>query len=292
MKPKSVPAKLFLVISLSFFMVASAGAERYKPKKSMARIVGGSKADTGAWPWMASLVSGPDNYNDQVCGAALIDPKWVITAAHCANEPPYQVLMGVDNLSETGVRLNVKNTYIHSEYFNSNGMVVPDIALLELETAATQTPISLYRGTDTLEGVTATIIGWGTTVEDPPSFPHDLMEAQVPIVSNDTCNVPYGGIITDYEFCAGFEDGRVDTCQGDSGGPVMILDGGTWKLAGIVSWGEGCAQPTYYGVYTRITSLLDWIDATMNPVPGDYNSNGVLGLDDSIGILQELTGLR
>jgi len=71
--------------------------------------------------------------------------------------------------------------------------------------------------------------------------------------SNDS----YGpGQIGDSEFCASERDPNKDSCQGDSGGPVFKFDD-TTKTAthyGIVSWGYGCAQTQYPGVYARTTA--------------------------------------
>ena len=44
------------------------------------RIVGGTEAPKNSWPWQVMLMS---SSNRQFCGGSLIDPSWVLTAAHC-----------------------------------------------------------------------------------------------------------------------------------------------------------------------------------------------------------------
>jgi secreted trypsin-like serine protease len=141
-----------------------------------------------------------------------------------------------------------------------------DVALISLETPAqAATPIRLIDpaqdGALFHDGVLAVVAGWGRTKER-GQISDALRHVGVQIVSNETCNAlsAYGGQIKDMMFCAGFIEGGRDSCQGDSGGPLMAFDGrGSYVLAGVVSWGEGCARKNKYGVYTRLTKLLDWV---------------------------------
>ena len=94
--------------------------------------------------------------------------------------------------------------------------------------------------------------------------PDNLMFVQVPAISNVRCNRAYVGLIDSSMVCAGFPGvGGRDSCQGDSGGPFVCNENGTAVVAGIVSWGFGCALADFPGVYARNTAALGWIKSNM-----------------------------
>ncbi|XP_041032620.1 trypsin-3-like [Carcharodon carcharias] len=90
-------------------------------------------------------------------------------------------------------------------------------------------------------------------------YPADLQCLDVPVLPPSTCQKDYPGSITSSMFYAGFMEGGKDSCQGDSGGP-LVCNG---KLEGIVSWGIGCAERNYPGVYTEVCNYISWIRDTM-----------------------------
>uniref|UniRef100_A0A3Q1EUP0 trypsin n=1 Tax=Acanthochromis polyacanthus TaxID=80966 RepID=A0A3Q1EUP0_9TELE len=90
--------------------------------------------------------------------------------------------------------------------------------------------------------------------------PQRLQEVNVPIVTNSDCSNSYGGI-TDNMICAGLTEGGKDSCQGDSGGPLVSKNDSIWVLAGVVSFGNGCAEPNFPGVYARVSQYQSWINS-------------------------------
>uniref|UniRef100_A0A8C3LPB8 Peptidase S1 domain-containing protein n=2 Tax=Chrysolophus pictus TaxID=9089 RepID=A0A8C3LPB8_CHRPC len=114
---------------------------------------------------------------------------------------------------------------------------------------------------DLLPGTPCWVSGWGYTRPDQAQLTETLKEALVPLISTQRCNSScmYAGELTARMLCAGYQQGKIDACQGDSGGPLVCQDELAWRLVGIVSWGQGCAEPNRPGVYTNVAQLLPWI---------------------------------
>ncbi|MER5943257.1 serine protease [Streptomyces sp. uw30] len=219
------------------------------------RIVGGSTTTTTSYPFMMQIT---DASQDQFCGGTLVSATKVVTAAHCMvgeSTSSVRVVGGRTYLNGTnGTVSRVSDIWIHPDYQDvTEGN---DVAVLTLSTSMSYTPASYVDSSDTgvyATGTTARILGWGTTSSGGSSS-NQLRTATVPTVSNSSCSSSYGSdFIASDMVCAGYTSGGTDTCQGDSGGPLLI--GGV--LAGITSWGEGCAQAGYPGIYTRLTTFSD-----------------------------------
>ncbi len=256
------------------------------------RIVGGEPVIAPSkYPWMAAIVDSIEIEQDisygQFCGGTLISSEWVVTAAHCVCDSltdiispnEIDVVLGMVDLKanpNSYERIEVSTIIIHPNY--NPELSDNDIALLKLKSPsakqsigylATEETISSiltswdFTGSleDSLPPVMATTMGWGDTQAQRRLYPTQLQEVNVPLVSHDECSSVFGyGEITNNMICAGFIEGGKDSCFGDSGGPLVVpnTEGGH-TLVGIVSWGDGCAQPNTYGVYTRISKMREWV---------------------------------
>jgi len=227
------------------------------------RIVGGEDAYYGEFPHQITLLrGGPDG--SLMCGGSLVDSNWVVTAAHCCDGQSARrlgVAVGNHNLysdDSDQENIQVKRIVMHPSY--DSWTVENDICLLELETPATLGSkvgtISLPSQNEEYDaGTECTVTGWGTTSEG-GSLASVLQKVTVPVVSDADCRDAYGqNDIADSMICAGLDKGGKDSCQGDSGGPFMCGN----QLSGVVSWGYGCAEAGYPGVYTQTSYFADWV---------------------------------
>jgi trypsin len=226
------------------------------------KIVGGVPAEKGELPFQVSLQS---TWGGHFCGGSLIKPNWVLTAAHCVDDDNMKVVIGLYNQGDmTGAEVFKPVKIIAHPQFNRDTLDY-DYALIQLDGQSTYQPIDLNRSEIDLSAgpVNVWTSGWGTTSEGSFALPKILNKVEIPLVPTDVCNSKdvYDGGITEHMICAGLPEGGKDSCQGDSGGPLfMKQDGGAFKLVGIVSWGEGCARPNKYGVYTKVNVMTEWID--------------------------------
>jgi trypsin len=246
-------------------------------------IVGGHPASRD-YPAMAEL----DIKGEFSCGATLVRADWILTAAHCLQKvTPEQLsfVLGKQVRSAPGgEQIDAAQILINDQYKGGGH----DVAVVHLARAASEQPatlVSLAQVDLWAPGKTATVIGWGATdmVTGQLGFASDqLMEVQVPIQSDGDCAQSYPlEWEGDTMMCAGETLGGKDSCYGDSGGPLMVPDASNQLLvAGVVSFGTGCALPTQYTVYSRVgdTELHTWLDhqlpaatappSSTSPVPG------------------------
>ncbi|MFN8847663.1 MAG: S1 family serine peptidase [Bdellovibrionales bacterium] len=243
---------------VSLLLIIGSSLSFAKPIQGL--IVGGEDATRGEFPFIVSLQSG-----SHFCGGSLISDEWVLTAAHCVGGSGFKVVVGLHNLKESQGSETFRTTQVipHPQYNRST--MDYDYALVKLNAKSTfkpvainETEISLPSSETTVDTVTA---GWGYVKEGAWRLSDILQKVTVPLVPYEECNKSYNGEITERMLCAGLKEGGKDSCQGDSGGPLLVHDYVRDEpvLAGVVSWGIGCARPEKYGVYSKVNAVTEWI---------------------------------
>jgi hypothetical protein len=223
------------------------------PLQTRALIIGGTSTDHGEYPYFATTKS------TAVCGASLIHPDILLTAAHCQKEfarigVVYIGAHELDTLTTTAERRTLIRQYPHPDNH--------DLMLFQLDQPVDNIPVVTLNSDPDQPRLNSTLtaIGFGATSMEHFTYSDNLMAVDVYPVDPDTCARQYNEttrINPDTMLCAGHSSLNYDSCNGDSGGP--LLDKETGEQVGIVSFGRGCGDPDFPGVYTRVSTYKSWI---------------------------------
>lgn len=258
----SVIRKITPVWLLWLVTVAVCGASPFD-----GRIVGGYEVSIDQFPSQVSV----QQLNSHICGGCLIRNDIVLTAAHCvvpfSVAALYSVRIGSSYHNKGGVVVPVKTIVVHENYENNTN----DIAILKLWWSVTYSaniqPIIILGEDYVVEANEEYIVcGWGTQESNGSKLSPVLLCTEVNNVPLDECQEAYNGIvdINDKMVCAGVPEGGHDSCQGDSGGPLILFHNNVQTLVGLVSFGVGCGDRNYPGVYASIQKLHPWVEDIIN----------------------------
>lgn len=217
------------------------------------KIIGGVDADQ-EYSFMASMQSADGGHR---CGASLIDPQWLVIAAHCVegeDAANYEFRINSNTVSDGGEVVKAAEFVVHPDYTGG----VDDLALVKLEAAATSAPITL--ASEASPGTKSRILGWGATQPDGSGAPENLQQLDTSVVENSECTE-----IGDKDLCTDNPNGDSGACYGDSGGPQIVDNNGEWVLIGATSR-SGNGDPTCAtgpSIYTNVTAYTDWINETI-----------------------------
>nr|CBC01181.1 chymotrypsin-like proteinase 6E precursor [Tribolium castaneum] len=229
------------------------------------RIINGKTAEKGQFPWQVAIhVTQPGV--STLCGGALLNEKWILTAGHCVKDATnFKIAVGSNHFNgddPSRVVFKTSDYILHEDY--DKYTLANDIGLIPLPQAVSFNddiqPIALPSQGLT-DGSTVTVGGWGLTSDDGEEASPELMYVDLVTISNSECSTAYDGLdINNRVICAKGPGTIVQsTCEGDSGGPLVTRDPNPTHV-GVVSFGhpDGCESGKPAG-FTRTYNYIDWI---------------------------------
>jgi trypsin len=248
--------QIFLLVALATIAIASPLSENFFEREG--RIVGGSNAALGQFPYQVSLRTAA---NFHFCGGSIINNRWVLSAAHCTigrAQNAVRVVVGTVLLNSGGVTHTSSRIVNHPSY--NSQTIANDVSVVQ-----TATVIGFNSNVQAINlgsafvggGVTAVVTGWGGTAVTGGPAPNNLQQLTTTTLTNADCRARHTAnnaqFVFDHKICT-FRQAGQGICQGDSGGPLAA--GG--NVIGTVSWNIPCARG-FPDAFDRVAHFRTWI---------------------------------
>lgn len=234
-------------------------------------IKGGEPTSLGEYPYHAMLRDKKREDFSHFCSGAIINERWILTAAQCINgcsDQEITVAVATNVLSTGGDVHDVSKTVVHP-LFSDDGTWRNDIALIQ-----TATPIVFNENAQAIlletshvdADVEAVVTGSGVFGTSGAGIQRkEILSLNRKTINNEECQSRYDHfgdeffcMLSDEKLCVFDHDSGHSShkpCGGDLGSP-LVADG---KVIGISSWGSWCSED-FPDVYTRVSFFKDWID--------------------------------
>ncbi|MBF0298133.1 MAG: serine protease [Oligoflexia bacterium] len=294
---KSLRPSLICLISISFLFalvslitINNSSYANHIKNNNIRKILGGETIKAPAYFASLAFRSPKEGGGFEffaLCGGTLIkndNIAVVLTAAHCVEDLKEKIIVSLKADKQSDIKentvINVKAVYVHPLY-NPN-IIINDVAILILDETnpLLKNPelktIPIYLDSTEQADRELSVVGFGNISSYGGLWADELYSVNLREVSSEACRNANkdDSIQGQRQICAGeVVAGGKDSCWGDSGGPLLIGEGSNVQLMGVVSWGQGCGQKKFPGIYTRLSYYLPWINSILNLYSPNTSNN-------------------